>query len=107
MANYSRRWRHSFKGLSLNGVGRIFLKSLCNTSFTKDLSDEPTFGWTVPLTRCQHQKNTIISRNTNSTDASKSINTSNGKGASDRRIGFLIGAHRPMKMFYFLRIFDY
>ncbi len=33
---YSTRWRYSFKGLSLDG-GR-------DTSFIKDLSNEPTFG---------------------------------------------------------------
>ncbi len=26
------------------GYGRIFLKSLCDTSFNKDLSNEPNFG---------------------------------------------------------------
>jgi hypothetical protein len=34
--------------------GWIFLKNHCNTSFNKDLPNEPTFGlihlaWTVPL----------------------------------------------------------
>jgi hypothetical protein len=44
-----------FKGLSEDGGGRIFLKSLRNTSFKKDLSNEPNFrrihlaGQTVPL----------------------------------------------------------
>ncbi len=51
MGNYCSRWRHCFKGLSLDG-GRVDL-SLCDASFNKDLSNQPTFGrihlWTVPL----------------------------------------------------------
>ncbi len=33
-----------FKGLSEDGGGRIFLKNLCDTTFNKDLSNEPNFG---------------------------------------------------------------
>ncbi len=33
-----------FKGLSEDGGGRIFLKSLRNTSFNKDQSNEPNFS---------------------------------------------------------------
>ncbi len=38
------RWRGIFKGLSQDGGRANFLKNLCNTSFNKDLSNEPTFG---------------------------------------------------------------
>jgi hypothetical protein len=34
----------TLKGLSEDGGGRIFLKSLRDTSFNKDLSNEPNFG---------------------------------------------------------------
>ncbi len=42
------------KGSHSVGDGRIFLKSLGDTFFNKDLSNEPNFGtdpsrWTVPL----------------------------------------------------------
>ncbi len=44
MGNYCTRWRHCFKGLSLDGDAQMFLKSLLDASFHKDLSNEPTFG---------------------------------------------------------------
>ncbi len=47
MANYCIRWRGIFGILKCShrmGDGRIFLKTLCDTSFNKDLSNEPDFG---------------------------------------------------------------
>jgi hypothetical protein len=44
MANYCKRWREIYKGLSYDGDGRIFLKNLRQTSSNKDLSNEPNFG---------------------------------------------------------------
>jgi hypothetical protein len=41
MANYFTRWR---KGSYMMGAGRIFLKSLGDTSINKDLLNEPYFG---------------------------------------------------------------
>ncbi len=35
----------ALKGSHSMGDGRIFLKSLCDASFNKDLSNEPTFVW--------------------------------------------------------------
>jgi hypothetical protein len=35
----------ALKGSYSMGDGRIFLKSLRDASFNKDLSNEPTFGW--------------------------------------------------------------
>jgi len=40
----SRSRSHALKGSHSMGDGRIFLKSLCDTSFNKDLSNEPNFG---------------------------------------------------------------
>jgi hypothetical protein len=45
MGNYCTRWRPCVKGLSLDGGRRIFLKSRCDVSFNKDLSNEPNFDW--------------------------------------------------------------
>ncbi len=45
MANYCMRWRGIFKGLSQDGGRADFSKkNLCDTSFNKDLSNEPNFG---------------------------------------------------------------
>ncbi len=44
IGNYCTRWRHCFKGLSLDGGHADFLKSLRDASFNKDLSNDPTFG---------------------------------------------------------------
>ncbi len=35
----------AFKGSHSMGDGQIFLKSLRDASFNKDLSNEPTLGW--------------------------------------------------------------
>jgi hypothetical protein len=40
-----RKRTHNLKGSRRMGGGRIFLKSLRDTSFNKDLSNEPNFGW--------------------------------------------------------------
>ncbi len=44
MGNLCTRWRHCFKGLSLDGGQADFSKKPRDASFTKDLSNEPTFG---------------------------------------------------------------
>jgi hypothetical protein len=46
MANYCtlRDGATALKGSHLMGDGQIFLKNLRDTSFLKDLSNEPTFG---------------------------------------------------------------
>ncbi len=50
MGNYCTRWHHCFKGLSLDGNGRIFLKSLPDdASFYKDLSNKPTSAGSISL----------------------------------------------------------
>ncbi len=44
MGNYVRDGAIALKGSHLMGDELIFLKSLRDTSFNKDLSNEPTFG---------------------------------------------------------------
>ncbi len=44
IANYCMSWRGIFKGLSQDGGWADFSKNLCDTSFYKDLSNEPNFG---------------------------------------------------------------
>ena len=40
----NRRCSHAKKGSHSMGDGRIFLKTRCDVSFKKGLSNEPTFG---------------------------------------------------------------
>ncbi len=40
----TRKRTNTLKGSRRMGGGQIFLKSLCDTSFNKDLSNEPNFG---------------------------------------------------------------
>ncbi len=44
MTNYCIRLRRIFKGLSQDGVHKDFFIILRDTSFNKDLSNEPNFG---------------------------------------------------------------
>jgi hypothetical protein len=44
MGNYCARGRHCFKGLSLDGVRVDFSKKPRDTSYNKDISNEPTLG---------------------------------------------------------------
>ncbi len=45
MSNYCRDGTIAFQGSHSMGDGQIFLKSLRDASFNKDLSNEPTLGW--------------------------------------------------------------
>jgi hypothetical protein len=69
MGNYSTRWRHCFRGLSLDGGRADFSKKPHDASFNKDLSNEPTFGQ-IRLAG-QYLERDTLSKETRKTIASK------------------------------------